>query len=74
MTYRVFLLVSRCRVSGRGRVGGGFVCGSCVGGGFVSRGGVSGSGLVALVVAVRIGSDGSDDGKENDGDLLNTNS
>ena len=68
MTYRVFLLVSSCRVSG------GFVCGSCVGGGFVSRGGVSGGGLVALVVAVRIGSDGGDDGKENDGDLLNTNS
>ena len=62
LTYRVFLGVSG------GRVGGGFVCGSGVGGGFVSRGGV-GSGLVALVVAVRIGSNGSDDGEENDGDL-----
>ena len=29
-----------------------------------------GSGLVALVIAVRIGSDGSNDGEENDGDLL----
>ena len=27
------------------------------------------AGLVALVVAVRIGSDGGDDGEENDGDL-----
>ena len=44
------------------------VSGGRVGGGFVGRGGV-GSGLVALVVAVRIGSNGSDDGKENDGDL-----
>ena len=44
------------------------VSGGRVGGGFVGRGGV-GSGLVALVVAVRIGSNGSDDGEENDGDL-----
>ena len=34
----------------------------------VGRGGV-GSGLVALVVAVRFGSDGGNDGEENDGDL-----
>jgi len=34
----------------------------------VGRGGV-GSGLVALVVAVRLGSDGGNDGEENDGDL-----
>ena len=44
------------------------VSGGRVGGGFVGRGGV-GSGLVALVVAVRIGSNGGDDGEENDGDL-----
>lgn len=34
----------------------------------VGRGGVN-SGLVGLVVAVRLGSDGSNDGEENDGDL-----
>ena len=34
----------------------------------VGRGGV-GSGLVALVVAVRLGSDGGNNGEENDGDL-----
>ena len=36
---------------------------------FVGRCGVSG-GFVALVVAVRIGSDDGNDGEENNGDLL----
>ena len=39
-----------------------------VGGLVVGRGGIS-SGLVGLVVAVRLGSDGGNDGEENDGDL-----
>ena len=45
----VFLLVSGGRVSGRGGVGSGFVCGSS---------------------AVQIGSGNSDDGEDNNGDLM----
>ena len=40
-----------------------FVCGLVVG-----RGGIS-SGLVALVVTIRLGSDSGNDGEENDSDL-----
>ena len=47
--YRVLLLVSGGRVSGRSGVG---------------------SGLVALIVAVRLGSGSSDNGEDNNGDLI----